>query len=102
MKEPSANPTNKYAYQESEVESSDDGGGDGEGGELEVADVADEGLRDDVDPVERHPLEDGRPHDPPQQLALRPPLRRHRRPSARPLRLQQRRRRLLLPVPPHG
>jgi hypothetical protein len=37
-------------YQESEVEAGDDGGGDGEGGELEVAEVADEGLRDDVDP----------------------------------------------------
>uniref|UniRef100_A0A0A9EIH4 Uncharacterized protein n=1 Tax=Arundo donax TaxID=35708 RepID=A0A0A9EIH4_ARUDO len=60
--------------------------------------MADEGLRDDVDPVERDPLEDGRPHDAPQLLRLHPPLHRRlphsplrrRRPSAAPL--QQRRR----------
>ena len=71
------------AYQESEVEPGDHGGGDGEGGELEVAEVADEGLRDDVDPVQRDPLEDGRPHDAPQLLRLRPPLR--RRPPRAPI-----------------
>ena len=96
-------------YQESEVEAGDDGGGDGEGGELEVAEVADEGLRDDVDREQRDPLEDGRRHDAPQLLRLHRPLRRRqpraprlgvggpRRLAAR-LRLQQRRRprRLLL------
>ena len=69
------------AYQEAEVEAGDDGGGDGEGGELEVAEVADEGLRDDVHPVERDPLEDGRADDVPELLRLHPPL--HRRPPRR-------------------
>jgi hypothetical protein len=93
-------------YQEAEVEAGYDDGGDGEGGELEVADVADEGLRDDVDPVQRDPLEDGRTHDAPQLLRLHPPRQQRRLPRAPPLRrrrpllaaagLQQRRPRRLL------
>jgi hypothetical protein len=71
--------------------------------------VADEGLRDGVDPVQRVPLQDGRPHDLPQLLRLHPPLQQQRPTRAPPLcprrpllggvaaaRLQQRRPRRLL------
>ena len=40
-----------YAYHEAVVEADDDGVGDGDGGELEVAEVPGEGLRDDVHAV---------------------------------------------------
>jgi hypothetical protein len=62
------------AYQEAEVESGDDGGGDGEGRELAVAEVAGEGLADHVHAVERQAHEHGRADDLPQLLGLLPHL----------------------------
>ena len=61
-----------YAYHEAVVEADDDGVGDGDGGELEVAEVPGEGLRDDVHAVGGDAAEDGRPHDLPQLPRLRP------------------------------
>jgi len=60
------------AYHEAEVEADDDGVGDGDGGELEVAEVSREGLRDDVHAVGDDAAEDGRRHDVPQLPRLLP------------------------------
>lgn len=51
--------------QEAEVEADDDVGGNGHGGELEVAEVAGEGLGDDEHGVRRDAAEDGGAHHPP-------------------------------------
>jgi len=64
------------AYHEAEAEADDDGVGDGDGGELEVAEVAGEGLRDDVHAVGDDAAEDGRRHDVPQLPRLLPHPRR--------------------------
>ena len=61
-----------YAYHEAVVEANDDGVGDGDGGELEVAEVPREGLRDDVHAVGDDAAEDGRRHDDPQLPRLLP------------------------------
>lgn len=59
-------------YHESEIESDDDCVGDGHGGELEVPEVAGEGLGDDVHAVDHHSAERGWADDPPQLLRLDP------------------------------
>ena len=59
-------------YHEAVVEADDDGVCEGDGGELEVAEVAGEGLRDDDHAVGGDAAEDGRPDDHPQLPRLRP------------------------------
>lgn len=61
-----------WPYQEAEVESDDDGVGDGEGGEFDRPEVASKGLRDDVHRVGGDPAEDRWPHDLPELLRLDP------------------------------
>lgn len=58
----------KKRYHEAEVEADDDGVGDGDGGELELAEVAGEGLRDDIHAVRDHPAKYGWCNNPPQLL----------------------------------
>ena len=62
-------------YHEAVVEADDDGVCEGDGGELEVAEVAGEGLHDDVEAVGGGAGEDGRPHDHPElpRLLEHPP-----------------------------
>lgn len=60
------------SYHEAEAEADDDGVGDGDGGELQVAEVAGEGLRDDVHAEGDDAAEHGRRHDHPQLLGLLP------------------------------
>lgn len=52
-------------YQETEIEADDDGVGDGYGSELDVAEVAGEGLCDDVHGEGGDAAEDGGAHDQP-------------------------------------
>ena len=52
-------------YQEAKIETDDDGVGDGDGGELNLAEVAGEGLRDDVHRERGDAAEDRRPHNHP-------------------------------------
>ena len=55
----------KYTYEEAEVEANDDGVGDGDGSELNFAEVAGEGLGDDVHGEGGHAAEDGGAHNMP-------------------------------------
>ena len=57
-------------HHEAVVEAGEDGAGEGDGGELEVAEVAGEGLHDDVEAVGGGAGEDGRPHHHPKLLRL--------------------------------
>ena len=57
-----------YNYQKTEVEADDDVIGDGDGGELEVSEVAGEGLGDDKHGVGGDSAEDGWAHYVPQLL----------------------------------
>lgn len=50
-------------YQKAKAKANNDGAGDGDGGELEVADVAGEGLGDDVHGEQGQAGEDGRADD---------------------------------------
>lgn len=59
-------------HQEAIVEAGQDGEGEGDGRELEVAEVSGEGLHDDVEAVGGGAGEDGRTHDLPQLLRLLP------------------------------
>lgn len=61
-------------YQHGKVEAVYHGVGDGEGGEVEVAEVAGEGLADEVHGGEHQVHEDGRADDAPQLLGLLPHL----------------------------
>lgn len=51
--------------QEPEADGNNDGGGNGDGREIDVPEMASEGLGDDGYGVQGHPTEDGRPGDPP-------------------------------------
>lgn len=64
----------RCTYKETKAETGDDGGGDGEGGELEVTDVPGKGLADHGHAIERQPRERGRAGDHPQLLGLSPYL----------------------------
>lgn len=59
-------------YQEAEVEADDDVIGDGDGGELEVAEVAGEGLGDDEHGIGGDAAEDGGAHYVPELLGFDP------------------------------
>ena len=60
----------KWEYQEAESDGDDDGGGDGNGGEVEVTEVAGEGLGYDSHREHGKPAENGGSSNCPQFLRL--------------------------------
>ncbi len=67
----------RHAQQETESDGDDDGGGNGNGGEVEVAEVASEGLSYDGHGEQSQPAENGGSSNCPHLLRLQPCLFNH-------------------------